>query len=758
MIGQNTFKHFMKYVHLICCLIVLLFGGSSGISQITLIPVSGADGEFNTISLDGKTIYQSKGTPGNYAYYIYLQCQPEIVNKTVYVELTFKDIGYGEIKIDYNSISNDYKQIQGKNAFLLDLKGEKKVVFQLTEAHFRNAQNLGCDLRIWSDSKIQKHLISAILYEQPTSLWQAFDERYFFPYQGRKYTGNQIVNATTLQGKVICGYQGWFRAPGDPEGGGWVHYFRDQNPSKPTVEMWPDMTEYSPEEKYPVQGWKLKDGMDASLFSSANKKTVLRHFQWMQAYGIHGVAVQRFAAGLYPGHPHDSYRVLSYAREAANRTGRVFYVMYDQSGLPGDLLVDYIKRDWKILVDSMKITKDDRYLKHSGKPIVSIFGYWPDRFTPQVAKQVADIFKQPGYEAHLIGSGERIEVNNTSWNTIYNDFLAYFPWNVGNYTHGNLSTAFAQTQQWQNEKSFIEARGSRFMPLIFPGFAWDNLMNKPPGTTNFGRRKGQVMWQQVRDAANLNVSSLYIAMFDEIDESTAIFKTTNNIPVNHYFLDNEGLPSDFYLNLTGFASSIIAGERAMPATMPDFAKMSQPSIPEMLFPQHRDTVLRNQFVRWLNSIHSSGITGYELKIDNQLYSLGAQSSFSINNTIPVGWHTISIRSKNGLGNFGGWSEVNDFYMSDKLSSVQENNSDKAYINIYPNPTSGIVHINSENVQEETTYVHIYTSDGKLLHHEIIMLNGINQVIIPESCQHNSLLIMSLSNNKLNIKKRIFYMP
>jgi len=140
-----------------------------------------------------------------------------------------------------------------------------------------------------------------------------------------------------------------------------------------------------------------------------------------------------------------------------------------------------------------------------------------------------------------------------------------------------------------------------------------------------------------------------------------------------------------------------------------------------------------------------------------LYSLGAQSSFSINNTIPVGWHTISIRAKNGLGNFGGWSEVNDFYMSDKLSSVQDNNSDKAYINIYPNPTSGIVHINSENVQEEKTDVHIYTSDGKLLHHEIIMLNGINQVIIPESCQHNSLLIMSLSNNKLNIKKRIFYM-
>ena len=35
------------------------------------------------------------------------------------------------------------------------------------------------------------------------------------------------VDATTLRHKVLCGYQGWFRCPGDPAGEGWRHWSRD---------------------------------------------------------------------------------------------------------------------------------------------------------------------------------------------------------------------------------------------------------------------------------------------------------------------------------------------------------------------------------------------------------------------------------------------------------------------------------------------------------------------------------------------------
>src|SRR5438876_11698554 len=37
---------------------------------------------------------------------------------------------------------------------------------------------------------------------------------------------NQTVDATTLHKKVMCGYQGWFRCPGDG-GSQWIHWSRN---------------------------------------------------------------------------------------------------------------------------------------------------------------------------------------------------------------------------------------------------------------------------------------------------------------------------------------------------------------------------------------------------------------------------------------------------------------------------------------------------------------------------------------------------
>jgi hypothetical protein len=55
---------------------------------------------------------------------------------------------------------------------------------------------------------------------------------------------------------------------------------------------------------------------------------------------------------------------------------------------------------------------------------------------------------------------------------------------------------------------------------------------------------------------------IYVAMFDEVDEGTAIFKCANEVPVGtaSKFLNFEGLPSDYYLKLVGTGTKLLRGE------------------------------------------------------------------------------------------------------------------------------------------------------------------------------------------------------
>ena len=111
------------------------------------------------------------------------------------------------------------------------------------------------------------------------------------PYTGEHHAG---VDTTTLNGKVMCGYQGWFAAGGDGSGRGWVHYAPGNAAPKPghcSFDLWPDVSELEPGEKFATP-FKHKDGSTAYLFSSYKRPTVVRHFRWMKEYGIDGVFLQ----------------------------------------------------------------------------------------------------------------------------------------------------------------------------------------------------------------------------------------------------------------------------------------------------------------------------------------------------------------------------------------------------------------------------------------------------------------------------------
>jgi hypothetical protein len=105
------------------------------------------------------------------------------------------------------------------------------------------------------------------------------------------------------------------------------------------------------------------------------------------------------------------------------------------------------------------------------------------------------------------------------------------------------------------------------MPVIWPGFAWSN-MNLGTRPNSMARSAGQFMWTQASLLYENGVENMYVAMFDEYDESTAIMKAATDstmLPTGEqYFLslaaDGYWLSSDFYLRLTGGVGKLLRGE------------------------------------------------------------------------------------------------------------------------------------------------------------------------------------------------------
>jgi hypothetical protein len=79
-----------------------------------------------------------------------------------------------------------------------------------------------------------------------------------------------------LYGKVMCGYQGWFGAPGDDPVNNnlsWFHWCLEETEPTPetiTIDAWPDYSEYQEEQLfYPVNyDWFYPNGEKAGFFSS----------------------------------------------------------------------------------------------------------------------------------------------------------------------------------------------------------------------------------------------------------------------------------------------------------------------------------------------------------------------------------------------------------------------------------------------------------------------------------------------------------
>jgi len=404
------------------------------------------------------------------------------------------------------------------------------------------------------------------------------DEPWLRPCTGPTRTD---IDPTTLDGKVLCGYQGWFNTPGDGTDFGFGHWGRGlEQPGRGrfTVDMWPDVSEYAPQDLREVPGLKMPDGSPALLYSNFRKGPVLVHCKWMRQYGIDGVFLSRFVGETTsPARARHVNTVLANVREGCHREGRVWALMLDLSMGRGATTA-LVMNDWKFLCDQVKVREDARYLHHHNKPVVLLWGLgFKDRpWTPEQGEELVNFFKNdPHYGGvYLIGGIDPrwrtlsgASRTDPAWAKVYRMFDAISPWDAGRY-RDDVSMDRFRKDVWEGDLAELKTLRIGYMPTAFPGFSWDNLRRTTPGTTMIARRKGEFYWRQFAIFKTLGIRTVFVGMFDEVNEGTAIYKVSNQIPEGKYFVTYEGLPSDWYLKLTGAASRMIRGAAPLSEKIP----------------------------------------------------------------------------------------------------------------------------------------------------------------------------------------------
>jgi hypothetical protein len=142
------------------------------------------------------------------------------------------------------------------------------------------------------------------------------------------------------------------------------------------------------------------------------------------------------------------------------------------------------------------------------------------------------------------------------------------PWMVQRFTpllHFFDTTRYEE--QIKADMAWCAERHVDYAPCVSPGFSWYNMHNHGHGDNTslyplnqIPRQKGQFYWNEISAAVHAKATMLYVAMFDEMDEGTAIFKCSNHPPAGVQLCDYEGMPTDYYLWLTGQAGKMLRGE------------------------------------------------------------------------------------------------------------------------------------------------------------------------------------------------------
>ncbi|HEY4288510.1 MAG TPA: glycoside hydrolase family 71/99-like protein [Puia sp.] len=385
-------------------------------------------------------------------------------------------------------------------------------------------------------------------------------------FSSGKTTARALSPTGDVVGKITAGYQGWFQAAGD---GGPFNNWQHTN-----LECWPDMRQYT--KTYgnvqftqdnvvqPPYTGTLGNGQPVTMFSDWDQSSVNLHFSWMQQYGVDCAALQRFGAHFDdPRAKKSSDSAIARARRAAEAYGRKFYVMYDISGWTN--FQTQLKSDWTSFMQQH--TASTAYAHQNGKPVVCVWGIGVSGRPGDVStwSDLLTWFKTQG--CYVIAGAPGNFNSDTVNRPAYLTANMLMGWRVGASPHTNF------VQEDSLDRNLCTTNGLDYQVAIYPGTSFYN----GNGTTKniIPRNHGDFMWTQFAAAKTANIPSVYISMFDEINEATGIMPCAEDstmIPKNEYFLtldaDGTHVSADFYLRLTTDGGRMIKGQIPLTATHP----------------------------------------------------------------------------------------------------------------------------------------------------------------------------------------------
>ena len=538
-----------------------------------------------------------------------------------------------------------------------------------------------------------------------------------------------VPSSNTLDKKVMFGYQGWFGMPtdGQPAHNWWLHWFEGApQHNNTTVDMWPYLADY-PQSDLLATNMTYADGNPAKLFSSYNYSTVDEHFKWMQENEVDGVFQQRFLVNFTTTdtrvHRHFE-KVIQNVQTASSKYNRVYSIMYDLSGANATS-TEAVIADWKKLVDGMGVTTENNYLWHKGKPLVALWGLGlasdPGATAERSEKLVRwfrdgdplDPTDNPKYRATVMGGlNDNWRTHSAAWLAVYNLLDVVSPWSVGRYGDEGGANGFA-INNVRPDISYLDPKGIDYMPVIFPGFSWFNLQtvrNNPSAAVKnaIPRNGGSFLWQQSQNVINEGAKMIYLAMFDEVDESTSFFKMakfSNHTPKSgnawYLSLDADGydLTPDWYLGIAGYTKKVLTGKATNSLSVPLYPNAittdagSPLPVTLMAFKAVSENGSAN--LKWQTTSETNS-SHFEIQrsSDARNFVTIAKVSSNINSSISRSYDYTDINLLSGTYYYR--LKMVDLDQTSAYSKIEQVKvmSDNA-LNVYPNPVSKRIYIKSE---------------------------------------------------------------